>query len=895
MAPELFATHVRAVQENAGAGFAWGVPGEDGSLRAGGRAFTGQARARFAVGRGGLEVRASGETWRLGFGAASLGRSGLPERALAEAAPRAQGNVVELNHEAVVERFVHGPLGVEHTLAIDARPEGRGALRVALRTDGLAPELVGTRHVALRDGSGRTRARVQGLWVVDADERSVPARFVVTEEALTIEVDDEAARYPLLIDPLIAVEEATLSAIGAAADDQAGFAVAMDGDGDRAVVGVPFDDPNGGNSGSARVYTRSGAGVWSEEATLDAFDGEADDRFGDAVAISEDGNRILVGVPADRLGTGPLAVFFGGSGRIFNRGAGGTWSEDATLERAAPGTGDLAGDAVAISDDGLRAILGSRSDDTAAGADAGSAIVFGRTGPGVWVEEDVLEGSAAAGDQLGFAVAIDDDGTRAVVGAPEDDTPSGAGAGSARIFVRSTTGTTWTEEDVIEPTLPAGSRFGAAVGMDDAGELMVGGSPSEDFGGETEVGGGRVFSRGAGGVWSQQAVLRPAGARGGDFQGSSVTMSGDGLRAIVGAPNDDVGSPLVLDAGSATIFSRSGVVWTEEVTLSAMGGAADDRLGAAVAIANDGTRAVVGAPDDDTTGGANAGTARVFDFPLGNGEPCSSNGQCESDFCVDGVCCATSCGGGATTDCQACSVASGAATDGTCGALSAVVAPTVTCRASSGVCDVAETCVATSTSCPADAVLPSTTMCRDAAMGAECDVAEFCDGVSGTCPADGFEAATVVCRPAVAGGCDRAELCTGTSAACPPDTKRPSGEVCNAADPADLCDADDVCDGVSDACAPLFVASGTVCRPEVPGGCDIEEVCDGVSTACPSDVVEPPTVVCRPAVDADCDAAETCTGTDPACPADVPAMAGAVCLMPWRAYLLPKDVRRLIR
>ncbi len=83
--------------------------------------------------------------------------------------------------------------------------------------------------------------------------------------------------------------------------------------------------------------------------------------------------------------------------------------------------------------------------------------------------------------------------------------------------------------------------------------------------------------------------------------------------------------------------------------------------------------------------------------PLGNGLSCTTNQQCVSGFCVDGVCCNNACAGG-TGDCQACSTTAGAPTDGTC----APVSSSHTCRASTGTCDVAESCDGSSTTCPAD-------------------------------------------------------------------------------------------------------------------------------------------------------------------------------------------------
>ncbi|MDQ3033427.1 MAG: hypothetical protein M3Y87_13495, partial [Myxococcota bacterium] len=79
-------------------------------------------------------------------------------------------------------------------------------------------------------------------------------------------------------------------------------------------------------------------------------------------------------------------------------------------------------------------------------------------------------------------------------------------------------------------------------------------------------------------------------------------------------------------------------------------------------------RALIAYSTYDSTPGVTAMrvvTRTIDTDPLG--ATCSNDLQCESGSCVDGVCCNSACGGGATNDCQACSVAAGAAVDGTCG------------------------------------------------------------------------------------------------------------------------------------------------------------------------------------------------------------------------------------
>jgi RHS repeat-associated protein len=223
--------------------------------------------------------------------------------------------------------------------------------------------------------------------------------------------------------------------------------------------------------------------------------------------------------------------------------------------------------------------------------------------------------------------------------------------------------------------------------------------------------------------------------------------------------------------------------------------------------------------------GGNSGTAtvnlgRVYDSSFGLG--CTSNSQCTTGFCVDGVCCDTAC----NNNCDACNLPN---LVGTCSP-----SPSgTTCRAATGACDVAEVCNGSSVTCPADALAPATTTCRAAAPGG-CDVAEACTGTSSACPADGFAPATTTCRAAAPGGCDVAETCTGTSGACPADGFAPPTTTCRAA--AGACDLAETCTGSSAAC-PVdgFAPATTTCRAAAPGGCDVAEACTGSSATCPTD------------------------------------------------------------
>jgi hypothetical protein len=108
-------------------------------------------------------------------------------------------------------------------------------------------------------------------------------------------------------------------------------------------------------------------------------------------------------------------------------------------------------------------------------------------------------------------------------------------------------------------------------------------------------------------VWTQQQKLVASDADADDLFGVSVGVKGDDT-VVVGAQDHETGAGQ--NVGSAYVFGRVGTVWSEHRQLLAPDGGAFDNFGAAVSVAGD--TVVIGAPFDDTPGGADAGSAHVF-------------------------------------------------------------------------------------------------------------------------------------------------------------------------------------------------------------------------------------------------------------------------------------------
>lgn len=241
--------------------------------------------------------------------------------------------------------------------------------------------------------------------------------------------------------------------------------------------------------------------------------------------------------------------------------------------------------------DGDTAIVGALGDNSA----AGSAYVFVRDGgSGMWSQQAKLVASDGAGsDIFGLSVAVDED--TAIVGAPGDNSSTGA----AYVFVRS--GTAWTQQQKLTASDAAsGDGFGGSVAV--SGDTVVIGAESND---DVPFNSGSVyvFVR-SGTVWTQQQKLLAPDAAGGDLFGGHVALVGD--TALISATGNDDGGT---NSGSAYVFVRNGTTWSQQTKLIAADDAANDTFGCSVALS--GETAMIGAKDDDDAG-SGSGSAYVF-------------------------------------------------------------------------------------------------------------------------------------------------------------------------------------------------------------------------------------------------------------------------------------------
>jgi hypothetical protein len=272
----------------------------------------------------------------------------------------------------------------------------------------------------------------------------------------------------------------------------------------------------------------------------------------------------------------------------------------------ATNTSDFFGNSVSMNSAGDRIIVGAERDERISGADAQGLAYIYVSGTGGWTQQHILSGTLAIeSDFFGVSVAMNSIGDRAIVGAYADERSGGSGSsGLAYLFVSGAGG--WTQQSIISGSLAiqGSDQFGWSVGINSIGDCVVVGSVSDErSGGATSEGLAYVFVSGAGG-WTEQHILSGTLAtQASDRFGCSVAMNSIGDRIVVGA-EDDERSGGAASEGLAYVFVSGTGGWTQQHILSGSLAGVNDQFGNSVAMNSAGDRVIVGAEQDErNTGG----------------------------------------------------------------------------------------------------------------------------------------------------------------------------------------------------------------------------------------------------------------------------------------------------
>src|SRR4029453_12077712 len=191
----------------------------------------------------------------------------------------AHENRVEIARPGVVEWYVNSASGLEQGFTLEERPVGEGPLAIEVAVAGAKPSLVGDAVVFAT--AAQRKLRYGNLVATDAQQHSLMAHLeLASSDRLRIVIDDAAAAYPLVIDPLLTeTADTQLESDQAAAFLGSGVCSAGDVNGDGyadVIVGAPYYDAGQTDEGAAFVFLGSASGIAHGNPTTAAAQLESD-------------------------------------------------------------------------------------------------------------------------------------------------------------------------------------------------------------------------------------------------------------------------------------------------------------------------------------------------------------------------------------------------------------------------------------------------------------------------------------------------------------------------------------------------------------------------------------------------------------------------------------------
>ena len=412
---------------------------------------------------------------------------------------------------------------------------------------------------------------------------------------------------------------------GEAASDEFGRSVSMSGDGTTFVVSAQLNDGiNGTNSGHLRVYKFNSALNTYAQVGLD-IDGEAaGDWFGLSVSMSADGTTFVVGAylndGVNGTDSGHVRVYKNilvtNSPTLTPTKAPTKQPTMATYQIMQIGpdidgeaSEDSFGDSVSMSRDGTTFVVGAELNDGINDCDSGHVRVYkfnSTINTFAQIGLDV-DGESNA-DSFGTSVSMSADGTTFVVGARYNFVVNGAGTGYVRVYKFNSTINMYSQFglDIFGET--DGELFGTSVSMSADGTTFVVGAIFNDG----LIGYVRVYKLNSTINTYAQIGMDIDGEANLDNFGYSVSMSGDGITFVVGAPFNGINGA---NSGHVRVFKfNSTINMYDQVGLDIDGEAAGDLFGSSVSMSADGTTFVVGATGHDGINGTDSGHVRVYKF-----------------------------------------------------------------------------------------------------------------------------------------------------------------------------------------------------------------------------------------------------------------------------------------
>lgn len=363
-----------------------------------------------------------------------------------------------------------------------------------------------------------------------------------------------------------------------------GGTLALSDDGNRLIVGALANTVNGADAGLVQVYDWTGAD-WTQLGG--DFLGETSGyELGASLAISGDGSRIAMGGPG-RLGE------LGFAGKVYvYEWMNGNWIQLGTgLDGSV--NGELFGRSVSLSSDGNVLAIGSPLNSNV--ANSGGLVQVYEWNGSSWLQKGA-DFNGTENDLLGSSVNLSADGLRLAVGAIGSE-ENGSQAGQVRVYE-------WKNNDWEQVGADINGNVDDFLGCSlslsaDGGRLAVG-ARGEAFDGKVQV------YEWTNGFWIQLGDDFVGGV--GDNLGCAASLSADGNRLAIGALGKEDNGNI---SGQARVFEWFDNEWFQ--VGSDLNGEENSAFGEAVALSSNGNRLAVGATYA-TAFGSGFGLVQVYDL-----------------------------------------------------------------------------------------------------------------------------------------------------------------------------------------------------------------------------------------------------------------------------------------
>lgn len=183
--------------------------------------------------------------------------------------------------------------------------------------------------------------------------------------------------------------------------------------------------------------------------------------------------------------------------------------------------------------------------------------------------------------QQGASVSLSANGLTLLVGAPVDD----FGSGVSFLYSKSRFVDSYKSPAILLPTVLKEPRhFGTSVSLSSNGQTCLIGAPK--FGKNVfETGTAFIYTM-VNEAWTETAQLTGRGSVGNSNQGQTVSLSGDGMVALVGGPNDNDGQ------GAVWFFTKIGNKWKQVGSKVFLAGTS--AFGQSMSLNFDGSKAIIG-------------------------------------------------------------------------------------------------------------------------------------------------------------------------------------------------------------------------------------------------------------------------------------------------------------